>query len=40
MRSAAVSIHRNKRVTFKSDVQETLEKLDTIPVAAILSDKA
>jgi hypothetical protein len=32
------STYRNKRVTFKSDVQETLVKLDTIPGAAILSD--
>jgi hypothetical protein len=37
VRSAADPIHRNKRVTFKSDVQETLEKLDTIPGAAILN---
>jgi hypothetical protein len=38
VRSAADSAHRNKRITFNSDVQETLEKLDTIPGAAILSD--
>jgi hypothetical protein len=31
IRSAADPTHRNKRVTFKSDVEETLDKLDTIP---------
>jgi hypothetical protein len=31
VRSAADPLHRNKRVTVKSDVQELLEKLGTIP---------
>jgi hypothetical protein len=38
VRSAENPIHRNKRVTFKSDVQETLEKLDSIPGAKTRSD--
>jgi len=38
VRSAADPTHRNKRVTFKSDVQESLEKLDSIPGATTLSD--
>jgi hypothetical protein len=29
VRSAADPAHRNKRVTFKSDIQETLDKLNT-----------
>jgi hypothetical protein len=33
VRSAADPTHRNKRVTFKSDIQETLDKLDTRPSA-------
>jgi hypothetical protein len=33
VRSAADPLHRNKRVTFKPDTQEILEKLDTIPGA-------
>jgi hypothetical protein len=33
VRSAADPMHRNKRVTFKPDTQEVLEKLDTIPSA-------
>jgi hypothetical protein len=37
-RSAADPMHRNKRVTFKPDTQETLEKLDTIPGATIHRD--
>jgi hypothetical protein len=35
VRSAADPMHRKKRVTFKPDTQEVLEKLDTIPVAKI-----
>jgi hypothetical protein len=31
VRSAADPLYRNKRPTFNSDVQETLEKLDTTP---------
>jgi hypothetical protein len=31
VRSAADPMHRNKRVTFKSDIQETLDKPDTRP---------
>jgi hypothetical protein len=38
VRSAADPTHRNKRVTFKSDVQETLDKLDTIHGALRPSD--
>jgi hypothetical protein len=37
VRSAADPLHRNKRVTFKPDTQEILEKLDTIPGATIQS---
>jgi hypothetical protein len=35
VRSATDPTHRNKRVTFKPDTQEVLEKLDTIPGATI-----
>jgi hypothetical protein len=38
VRSAADPIHRNKRVTFKPDTQEVLEKLDTIPGATTRKD--
>jgi hypothetical protein len=38
VRLAADPTHRNKRVTFKPDTQEDLEKLDTIPGVAIHSD--
>jgi hypothetical protein len=31
VRSAAVASHRNRRVSFKSDVQESLKLLDTKP---------
>ena len=31
VRSAADASHRNKRVLFKADAQETLNKIDTIP---------
>jgi hypothetical protein len=33
VRSAADPTHRNKRVTFKSDIQEILDKIDTRPSA-------
>jgi hypothetical protein len=32
MRSAADASHRNRRVSFKSDVQELLKSLDTKPI--------
>jgi hypothetical protein len=38
VRPAADPTNRNKRVTFKLDTQESLEKLDTIPVVAIHRD--
>jgi hypothetical protein len=38
VRSAADPLHRNKRVTFKPDTQEVLEKLDTIPGATSRND--
>jgi hypothetical protein len=36
--SAADPLHRNKKVTLKSDVQELLEKLGTTPVTLKHSD--
>jgi hypothetical protein len=38
VRPAADPTHRNKRVTFKRDTQEVLEKLDTIPGVATHRD--
>jgi hypothetical protein len=38
VRSVADPIHRNKRVTFKPDTQEVLEKLDTITGATTRND--
>jgi hypothetical protein len=38
VRSAADPTYRNERVTLSSDVQQTLDDLDNIPGAAILSD--
>jgi hypothetical protein len=37
--SAADTAHRNKRVTFKSDLQETLHRLDSTPSAVITKDR-
>jgi hypothetical protein len=37
VRSATNPMQINERVTFKSDVQETFGKLDTIPGAVMLS---
>jgi hypothetical protein len=36
MRSAADASHRNRRVSFKSDVQESLKLLDTKPILAFV----
>jgi hypothetical protein len=36
VRSAADASHRNKRVSFKSDVQESLKLLDTKPILTFI----
>jgi hypothetical protein len=38
VRSVADSTHRNRSVTFKPDIQEVSEKLDTIPGATTRND--
>jgi hypothetical protein len=36
VRSTADASHRNRRVSFKSDVQESLKLLDTKPILSFL----
>jgi hypothetical protein len=38
VRSAADAAHRNTRVTFKSNIQETLDRLDSRPSAVIAKE--